>query len=161
MSLSQQNIDKLCMTGIYHCDPVLSWLESFRRSDPYHCINWTFKVMKDENSDDYYMCDTYWSGWEGLRVKLDDKNIDKFELLFDMNDVHKVSPTDFYDYDECDRWHTALDSAGYQYSKYFFVRNGAKKNKEILLARLNDELDDLERRVEMKKKEIKQVMAEE
>lgn len=153
--LSEENINKLCMTGIYHCDPVLSWIESWRRDNPYHCINWTFKVYMYDEYSKIYMRDTYWSGGGGLSIKLTDENFDKFNLLFDMNDVHRVSPPDFYDYNEEDRWHIALDSGGYQFSKYYFVRNGAKKNKDILLERLYRELDSLERQVEIKKEEIK------
>lgn len=156
-NLSQENINKLCMTGIYHCDPVLPWIESWRRDTPYHCINWNFKVKYYENSDKYYMVDTYWSGYEGLRVELTDENFDKFEFLFDMNDVHKVSPPGFYDYNEEDRWHLALDSGGYRYSDYYLVRKNAKKNKDILLERLNRELRSLEWQIEDKKKEIERV----
>ena len=156
-SLSQENINKLCMTGIYQCKPVLSWIESWRRDNPYHCINWTFKVRKYDDGA-YYMYDTYWSGGGGLSIKLTDKNFDKFNLLFDMNDVHKVSPPDFYDYNEEDRWHIALDSGGYQYSRYYFVRKGAKKNKDIQLERLNRELESLKAQVRWKEEEIKRVL---
>ena len=148
------------MTGIYRCDPVLSWIESWRRDDPYHCINWTFKVIKYDNSDKYYMNDTYWTGIDGLKIELTDKNFDKFELLFDMNEVHKVSPPDFYDYDEEDRWHVALDSGGYQYSKHYYVRKDAKKNKEVLLERLNRELESLKSQVKWKEDEIAKALAE-
>lgn len=102
MNLSEENINKLCMTGIYRCDPVLSWIPSWRRDNPYHCINWTFKVRKHDGSNKYYMYDTYWSTGDGLIVELTDENFNKFELLFDMNDVRKVSPPDFYDYNEED-----------------------------------------------------------
>ncbi len=163
MSLSQEKIIKLCMTGIYRCDPVLSWIESWRRDTPYHCINWTFRVRKYERPgepDKYYMCDTYWSTGDGLSVELTDDNFDKFEFMFDMNDVHKVSPPDFYDYNEEDRWHVALDSGGYQYSRHYYVRKGAKKNKEVLLERLNLELDSLRRQIKWKEEEIAKVLAE-
>lgn len=160
MSLSQENIDKLCMTGIYRCDPVPSWIESWRRDNPYHCINWTFKIHNYPEYNKIYMRDTYWSGGSGLSVELTDENFDKFELLFDINDVYKVSPPDFYDYDEEDRWHIALDSGGYQYSRYYYVRKGAKKNKEVLLERLNLELNSLKRQVEWKEEEIAKVLAE-
>ena len=160
MSLSQENIDKLCMTGIYHCDPVLSWIESWRRDNPYHCINWNFKVRHYEEKDLYYMVDTYWTGCDGLRVELTDKNFDKFELLFDMNDVHKVSPPDFWDYNEEDRWHIALDSGGFQFSKHYYVRKGAKKNKKVLLERLNREIESLKNQVKWKEEEIAKILAE-
>ena len=157
-NLSKENIEKLCMSGIYQCDPVLSWIESWRRDSPYHCINWTFRVRKYDDPERYYMVDTYWSGCEGLKVELTDEKFEKFELLFDMNDVRKVSPPDYYDYDEEDRWHIALDSGGYRYSKYYFVRKDAKKNKDIQLERLNAELESLKRQVVIKEDEIKRVM---
>ena len=163
MSLSQENIDKLCMTGIYRCDPVLSWIGSWRRDSPYHCINWTFKVRKYERSDEpdkYYMYDTYWSTGDNLSVELTDENFDKFEFLFDMNEVRKVSPPDFYDYDEEDRWHIALDSGGYKFSKHYYVKKNAKKNKKVLLERLNRELESLKNEVRWKEEEIAKVLAE-
>lgn len=159
MSLSQENINKLCMTGIYRCDPVLSWIESWRRDNPYHCINWNFKIYNYPEYNKIYMRDTYWSDG-GLTVELTDKNFDKFELLFDMNEVRKVSPPDFYDYDEEDRWHIALDSGGYQYSKHYYVRKGAKKNKEVLLERLNRELESLKNQVKWKEDEIAKALEE-
>lgn len=157
MSLSQENIDKLCMTGIYHCDPVPSWIESWRRDNPYHCINWTFKVHKYSDGT-YAMWDTYWSGVNGLHKQLTDENFDKFELLFDLNDVRKISKEDYYDYNEEDRWHIALDSGGYQFSKYYFVRKDAKKNKDIQLERLYRELESLKRRVKLQEEEIERVI---
>ena len=105
-----------------------------------------------------YMRDTYWSGGSGLSIKLTDENFDKFNLLFDLNDVHRVSPPEFYDYDKEDRWHVALDSGGFQYSKHYYVRKGAKKNKEALLERLNRELDSLKSQVRWKEEEIAKVL---
>ena len=160
MSLSQKNIDKLCMTGIYKCEPVLSWLPSYKRDQPYWCCNWTFEIQCYEILNEYYMVDTYWTGCEGLKIKLTDENFDKFELLFDMNEVHKVSPPDFWDYNEEDRWHVALDSGGYQYSKHYYVRKGAKKNKEVLLERLNRELESLKNQVKWKEEEIEKIKGE-
>lgn len=154
MSLSKDNIEKLCLTGIYKCEPVLSWIGSWRRDDPYHCINWTFKVKYHEGSDKYYMYDTYWSTGDGLRVELTDENFTRFTLLFDMQQVQKINPPDFYDYNEEDRWHVALDSAGFQFSKNYYVRKNAKKNKEFWLERLNRELDSLKSQVRWKEEEI-------
>lgn len=142
MALSNENIAKLHLNGIYTCQPQLNWIESWRRDDPYHCINWTFKVMQND-SGMYYMRDTYWSSG-GLRVELTDANFDIFEFLLDLDEASKIGPPDFYDYNEEDRWHIALDSGGYQFSKYYFVRKGAQKNKEAELERLQSELRCLE-----------------
>jgi hypothetical protein len=144
------------MTGIYRCEPVLKWLPSYKRDQPYWCCNWTFRVRNYKEK--YYMVDTYWNGCEGLKVELTDENIDKFELLFDTEKVKKVMPPDFYDYNEEDCWHIALDSGGYQYSKHYYVRKDAKKNKEALLERLNRELESLKNKVRWKEDEIERVM---
>ena len=153
--LSQENINKLHMNGIYECKPVIAWLPSYKQDTPYHCCNWTFRVKQYD--DKYYMVDTYWSTGDGLEVKLTDENFEKFNFLFDLDEVDKITPPDFYDYDEEDRWHIALDSGGYTYSRHYFVRKGAKKNKEVLLERLNYELESLKRQVKLKEDEIKKV----
>ena len=153
--LSQENINKLHMNGIYECKPIESWLPSYKRDTPYHCCNWTFKVKQYD--DEYYMLDTYWTGCDGLKVKLTDKNFEKFNFLFDFDEVDKITPPDFYDYDEKDRWHIALDSGGYAYNRHYFVRKGAKKNKDVLLERLNYELESLKRQIKWKEDEIKKV----
>lgn len=98
--LSEENILKLCMTEVYRCDPVKEWLPSYKRDTPYHCCNWTFQARKFE--DNYYIVDTYWCT-DSMTVKLTDDNFDIFEFLFDMNEVTRISPPDFYDYDEKDR----------------------------------------------------------
>ena len=79
MGLSQDNIDKICMTGVYRCNPVLKWLPSYKRDNPYHCVNWIF--TPDKYKDNYYMRDTYWSS-DRFSILLSDENFDMFELLF-------------------------------------------------------------------------------
>ena len=157
MSLSKENVNKLCMTGVYRCDPIASGLgKGESRESLYWCRNWIFRVQK--NSDNTYsMVDTYWSSGSESFV-LTDENFGKFKFLFDLNEVKRVSSTDFYDYNEDDRWFVAMDSAGWQYSKWYYVRKDAKKNKDLLLSRLNDELASLKWRVEDKEREIARIM---
>lgn len=159
--LSQENIDKLCLTGIYRCDPVVEWLSWYKRDTPYHCCNWTFKVEEDSKEKGiYYMVDTYWSTGDSLTVRLTDEIFDKFEFLFDLEDVRIVRPPDFYDYNENDRWHVALDSGGYQHSKYWFVRKDAVKDRDKLIKRLYKELGSLKTQVRWKREEIRKVLSE-
>jgi hypothetical protein len=157
MSLSKENISKLCLTGVYRCDPIESGLgKGESREYLYWGCNWVFTVRKSE--DDYMMVDTYWSS-ESKSFVLTDENFDKFKFLFDMNDVRQVSQDFFYDYDEDDRWFVAMDSGGWQYAKCY-VKKDAKKNKEKLLSRLNDELASLKWRVEDKEREIARIKEE-
>ena len=139
--LSQENIDKLHMNGIYRCDPVLSWLPSYKQDNPYWCRNWTFQVRKRDGK--YYMYDTYWSAGDDYPVKLTDDNFDKFEYLFDLNDIQYVnSYENWLEYPEEDRWRVPLDSGGINYAKYV-VRRGVKKVKERVVERMQRDIDYL------------------
>ena len=138
--LSQENIKKLHIDGIYRCDPVLSWLPSYKRDDPYWCRNWTFKVR--ERNGKYFMYDTYWTG-DDYPVELTNENFDKFEYLFDLNDIQYVnSYENWLEYPEEDRWRIPLDSGGTNYAKYV-VRRGVKKVKERVIERLKRDIDYL------------------
>lgn len=153
MSLSKENISKLCMTGVYRCDPIASGLgKNESREYLYWACNWVFRVQKSSDNT-YMMVDTYWSSGSKCFV-LTDENFDKFEFLFDMNEVRRVSQEAFYDYNEDDRWFVAMDSGGWQFSKGYYVRKDAAKNNERLLSRLNEELASLKRQAEYVEREI-------
>lgn len=140
--LSQENIDKLHMNGIYECEPVLNWLPSYKRDDPYWCKNWTFKVRQSK-SGKYFMYDTYWSTGDDHPVELTDENFDKFKFLFDLDDIRFVhSCEDWLEYPEEDRWRAAIDSGGREYAKYV-VKRGAKKVKERVIERMNRDINYL------------------
>lgn len=138
--LSQENIDKLHMNGIYRCEPVLSWLPSYKREDPYWCRNWTFRVRK---SNKYYMYDTYWSTGDEYPIELTDENFDKFEYLFDLDDVRYInSYENWLEYPDEDKWKVGLDSGGIRYPKYV-VRRDAKKVKERVVERMQCDIEYL------------------
>lgn len=149
--LSQENINKLHMNGIYRCDPILSWLPSYKRDNPYWCKNWTFRVRKS-NSGKYFMDDTYWSTGDEYPVELTDKNFDKFEFLFDLGDIRYIN--DYYswlEYPEEDRWRVPMDSGGINYAKYV-VRRGAKKVKERVIERMHREINYLKQELSHKER---------
>lgn len=139
--LSEENISKLHMNGVYRCDPVLEWLPAYKRDNPYWCRNWTFRVR--ERNGKYKMYDTYWTTGDDCAIELTDNNFDRFEYLFDIDDVRFVG--DYYswlEYPEEDRWCVGLDSGGMT-SKRYVVRKGAKKIKERVVERLKREIDFL------------------
>ena len=129
------------MNGIYRCNPVLGWLPSYKRDDPYWCRNWTFKVRQYDGK--YYMYDTYWSTGDDYPVELTNENFDKFEYLFDLNEIQYVnSYENWLEYPEEDRWRIPLDSGGTNYAKYV-VRRDVKKVKERVIERLKRDIDYL------------------
>ena len=134
--LSQENRDKLIITGLYKCEPdrgIHSWYD-----DPYWCFNWTFKVKYYERSDEYYMIDTY---FRDKSTKLTDDNIDKFTLIFDFNDVKPHSGTHIYEYDESDVYHVAIDSGGMYCGGKYFIKKDAVKIKQKILDRIQSEIN--------------------
>lgn len=153
MMLSEENINKLHMNGIYRCEPVLEWLPSYKRNNPYWCKNWTFYVR--EYNGEYYMYDTYWSTGDDERVKLTDKNFDKFEYLFEKNEVRRVSYQQWVEYREEDRWVVGLDSGGAEH----YVRKTADKVKEKVIERLQNDINYLEYNLEYKKKTLSRVIS--
>ena len=153
--LSQENINKLCMTGIYRAHP-----EDFSKtssSDPYWCKNWTFRVIKDRD-DEYVMADTYWSSSPNC-ISLNDDNFDKFTLLFDLNEVEKYKGSHFEDYEEKDRWMVPMDSGGRSHS-YKYIRKGSAPSKKRVVERLREEIYALESKLRYKREDLQKVLAD-
>ncbi len=154
--LSQKNIDKLCLNGLYKCDPVLEWLPEYKRRDPYWCKNWTFKVR--HSGDSYYMVDTYWS-INSFSVELDDDNFSKFTLLFDFNDVVECD-YNWDDYDDNDKWFVATDSGGWNYAKHY-IRKDAVPVKAWVVGRIIRKIEGLKRDLESAERLLVQVKNDE
>lgn len=150
--LSNEKVNKLCMTGIYRCDPILEKLPSYMRDSPYHCHNWTFRVA--ENDGDYYMWDTYWGN--DFHILLTDENFDKFELVFDSNDVEIYKGSHWSDYSDDDKWLIRLDSGGGTIPK-MVIRKGAMPVKELVIQRLSYEITHLESQLELKRRDLSYV----
>lgn len=154
--LSQSNIDKLHMKGIYQCEPVLSWLPSYKRDNPYWCKNWTFKVRLRDGK--YYMYDTYWSTGDEHPVELTDENFEQFHYLFDLDDIMYVNYSRWIEYPPDDRWCVGLDSGG-NTMKTYVVRKGAKKIKEKVIERLQREIDYLKSELASKERQLEGVIS--
>lgn len=152
--LSQENREKLVMSGLYKCKPQLDWIESFRRDNPYHCINWIFKPSYRKDTDTYYMKDTYW-GDKGF--ELTDENFNKFELIFDFNDVEQYKGQHPEDYDEENIYCVAIGSGGWQYDRKYFIKKCIEPNREKVLQRLREEIDSAERNLKYAKDKYKRV----
>lgn len=140
--LSQENRDKLILTGLYEAEPnkkIHSWY-----SDTHWCFNWTFKVQYNENKDKYYMVDTY---YDDKYFELTDEDFELFTLIFDFNDVEKHNGNNIWDYDQEDRYHVAIDSGGMYCGGKYFIKKDATKNKDKVLRRLKEEIDSAKDRV--------------
>ena len=154
--LSQSNIDKLHVNGIYKCEPVLSWLPSYKRNNPYWCRNWTFKVK--EYKGHYAMYDTYWSTGDDYPIELTDVNFDKFEYLFDLDDIRYIHDYESWlEYPEEDRWRLPLDSGGTNHAKYV-IRRGAKKVKERVVDRMQRDINYLRQNLVYKERLLENII---
>lgn len=152
-TLSKENIDKLNLNAIYCCEPMLEKLPSYKRSDPYWCCNWTFKPQLIDG--EYYMYDTYWGN--GFHILLTDENFDKFEFVFDRDDVEIYRGSNWYDYDEADKWIVRLDSGGGMSPKYV-IKKSAVPIKDRVIERLEGEIKVLELNLETKRRNLQLVI---
>ena len=157
MSLSQENISKLDLNGLYKCKPVLEWLPSYKRDNPYWCRNWTFKVYKHD--DDYYMYDTYWKNYYGCPVELTDENFDMFELVFDFDDVEEFRGDylKWMTYADEDRFCVSVDSGGMNHPKRF-IRKYVSPQKDLVISRIQNEITDLQMELDRKKEQLEDVI---
>lgn len=150
MKLSQKNIDKLILTGLYKAKPNVKYRGRLYEDNLYHCFNWTFKLKYYESKDTYYMVDTYFND---KSIELTNDNIGEFTLIFDFNDVKPHSGNNIYDYDESDYYHVAIDSGGMYCGGKYFIKNDAIKNKQKVLDRLKSEIDNAKWKLELLEKD--------
>lgn len=156
--LSEENVKKLVISGLYKHEPDKRYRGSLYWDDMYHCFNWTFRVRHNENTDNWYMVDTY---FDEKSIELTDENFDEFEFVFDFNEVQKHSGKNIYEYDENDWWHVAIDSGGTSCGGKYFVRKGATKIKDKVLNRIKEEISSLERNLEYQKNLYQRVLNDE
>lgn len=104
------------------------------------------------------MYDTYWATGDEYPVKLTDENFDKFELVFDFNDVERFSGDyqKWITYDDKDRFRVSVDSGGMSYPKYYIRRNAVPR-KAWVVERLNHEIKLLEDDLAYKKTALRKV----
>ena len=157
MALSKENIEKLVMGGLYKHEPDKKYRDSLYWDKMYYCFNWTFMVVHHEDTDKWYMVDTFFNEFDKGHIELTDENFNEFEFMFRFGDVERHSGKNITDYNESDWRHVAVDSSG----KKYFVRKGAVKEKERVLNRIQDEINELERQIKLKKKDYEAVFNDE
>lgn len=153
--LSQENIDKLIMTGLYsHAVP-----EPGREygSDPRWCKNWTFTVHEYDGI--YRMRDTYWSSGDSLSFELTDENFDEFTLILDFEKVNKTNRAVWLEYDENKRFWAPTDSGGTYCGGTYFVLKDAKPSKAKKREILAEKIDEAARQLDYKKRELSRLDA--
>lgn len=138
--LSEQNISRLNMNGLYICKPNEKYRGKLFENNLYHCCNWTFDVVKNCDGK-YFMRDTYWSSGDSLHIALTDENIHEFELFFDRNKVRSIGKHDLNHYGHF--YCVAIDSGGRSYPKYF-VDFEATKSKTLILEEIDEKIRNLE-----------------
>ena len=85
--LSQENVNKLVMTGLYKHEPDKRYRGSLYWDNMYHCFNWTFKISHNEKTDKWYMVDTFFND---KSIELTDNNFDEFVIYCIFVDVFKI-----------------------------------------------------------------------
>ncbi|WP_226035679.1 hypothetical protein [Aquibacillus saliphilus] len=138
--LSDYNINKLNMSGLYGCEPNKKYRGQLFYDNLNHCCNWTFQVVKNHEGN-YFMRDTYWSSGDSLSIPLSDENIDEFRLIFEWVKVRKIRLEETNHYEN--HYRVAVDSGGYSFPKYF-VDIDRIKNKEMMVDEIDSKIKSLE-----------------
>jgi hypothetical protein len=138
--LSDYNIEKLKMNGLYTCKPNVKYRGKLFENNLYHCCNWTFDVYMNHEGN-YFMRDTYWSSGDSVYIPLTDENIDEFELVFERDKVKSVRKDEVNQYEN--PYRVAIDSGGWSYPKYF-VSIDASKSKSLIIEEIDDKIRSLE-----------------
>ncbi len=131
MPLSKENQDKIVMSGLYIMknSPDDNW-----------CKNWTF--VPQVLCDQIFMADTYFSDYNSAKKLIDD-NFDLFELVMDFNKVRRVEKEVWKQYVPEKRFNYAVDSGGWEYSKYFVLKD-AKPLRELARRQIESKISSLE-----------------
>lgn len=151
--LSNEHIQRLNMNGLYTCKPKAEYRGKLFENNLYHCCNWTFDVVKD-NEGNHFMRDTYWSSGDSLHILLTDENVHEFELLFERDKVKSIRKDEIYHYDNC--YVVAIDSGGRSYPKYF-ADVDATKSKKLILDEIETEIKSLEWKLESLKEKRERI----
>jgi hypothetical protein len=148
--LSQENIDKLVVTGLYGHEVPKP--DCGYGHEPRWCKNWTFTVH--EYKGIYRMRDTYWSSGDSLSFELSDNNFDEFFLLFDLEKVTKVSRGIYDEYPEDKRYWAPTDSGGTYCGGSHFILKGAKPSRAIKRDILLEEIRSAKSHLDYKEREL-------
>jgi hypothetical protein len=145
--LSQSNIDKLVLTGLYgHEVPE----RKGALDDPRWCRNWTFTVHVRDNST-ACMVDTYFGN---RSIELTDENFDEFTFLFDFAKVTKTSREIWQEYDESKKFWAPTDSGGMYCGGSYFILKGAKPSRVLKREILLEEIRSAEVHLGYKRNEL-------
>lgn len=154
--LSEENRRKIKMTGIYRHEPDANLRGTLYSTTLYHCCNWTFRPRETDSGID--MVDTFWSSGP-FKIELTDDNIDEFDFVVDENDISLY--TDAFsrlgEYSPDDIYRLALDSRGVPGRLY--IRKGATKLRNKVIARVKEEIEKCERDLQCKKDELQRLLS--
>ena len=152
---------EVCVTGIYRCKEPRKYYDDTR--DPeyrflYHCRNWTFTIHGGDEEGIIHLLDTY-VGNKELEVNEQELQED-FELVLDLEEFHKVDrSTNLCEFRRCDVRLVADCSAGVMNpSKY--IRNGAKKDIDMMIRFVDMEIKSTERQLQSLKERKEQLLKE-
>ena len=155
--LSEENIKKLNMNGLYRCEPNPAYLldkSDYCADDPYYMMNWEFypKIV----GGIYYMEDTS-SLYFAKLVELTDENFDSFKFILDRKEVESVRfEEDWLEYRTEDRYKISSDFGGRTHP-VFLVKKGACKDRKKVITRLEKDLAELEDLTKRKRQTLERV----
>lgn len=141
MGLNKYNYDKLDVNCLYKMkDKKETERIKEIRYDPFWCRNWTFVVKKhDDGSAD--MLDTYFTSYDSGAYSVTDENINDFEVIFNFNDMNRITEKESNDYFDEEVIRVGVDSGGRFSKNNCFVRKDLEKSKLKLILNARKEVE--------------------
>jgi hypothetical protein len=156
MTLGSENISKFDRNCYYKLKADKEKeLQSKIKGDVYWCKNWVFQPYISEG--EVTMLDTYYNSFGSHHIRINDNNINDFELLVDLRTSTQIHRDDVYMYKEGDVIFAPCDSGGYQSNRCFFLKNGASPVRENLIYRKKQEIERAKRNLESLEYDLKRL----
>lgn len=160
MNLSKENYDRLNKDYLYKTEPIIDNSFSVGTTPgTYHCKNWTFKVHKYEDGR-AYMYDTYFDSSDSHTIQVTDQNINEFKIIFNFNEVKRISDSEYNEYNKEDLYRAATSSGGYSCGKLYWVKKDAQKSKDLLIDKKKYEIESLKRQLKWAEDDLKRLLIE-
>lgn len=151
--LSEENYDRLNENFLYKKDPDPN--KSYL-GGAHWCRNWTFKVEKRHDGR-AFMYDTYWGSSSENYIEVTNENIKEFEMIFNFKEVERVPFTQADEYERENLIYAPVDSGGMTCTKFYWIKKGTQKSRELQIEKKKEEIRRLESKLEWAERELKEL----
>lgn len=137
----------------------------FRPKDYGEFANWCrenlFVAMKDDDGK-LWLVDTYWGikRWDNKKYTFTEANkLGRLEYYCNLDDIEKIGKEKLDYYAKEDTYMLHDQHACVESCKYYFVRKGAKRNKQTMLDELDSRIQEAKREIDWNTRKVEEYSA--